>query len=51
MNEGVKLPTNNDEDHVDPTLLRQLIGSLIYLTTKCLDNSFVVRLCFMSDPQ
>lgn len=42
MEKGLKLSANSDSPVVDESLFRQLVGSLIYLTTTRLDLSYVV---------
>ena len=50
---GLKLYGHNDSNLVDVTLYRQLVGSLIYLTTTRPDISFAVSIVsrFMSNPK
>ena len=50
---GLKLSKYEDSDSVDATFYRQLIGSLIYLTSACPDIAYVVSLVsrFMADPK
>jgi hypothetical protein len=50
---GLKLYGHDDSKSVDITLYRQLVGSLIYLTTTRLDISFAVSMVFrfMSNPK
>ena len=53
METGVKLSTNDEEKPVDGTLFRQLVGSLIYLTTTRLDITFAVGVIskYMTSPK
>jgi hypothetical protein len=50
---GLKLYGHDDSNPVDVTLYRQLVGSLIYLTTTRPDISFAVNMVsrFMSEPK
>jgi hypothetical protein len=50
---GLKLYEHDDSKSFDVTLYRQLVGSLIYLTTNRLDISFVVSMVsrFMAEPK
>lgn len=50
---GMKLSKEGDENRVDCTLYKQLIGSLMYITTTRPDLMFVVCLLsrYMSDPR
>jgi hypothetical protein len=49
----LKLHINDDSNLVDATIYRQLVGSLIYLTTTRLDISFTINMVlrFMSEPK
>ena len=53
METGLKLSAQSDSPPVDETLFRQLVGSLIYLTTTRPDLSFAVSYIsrFMSNPK
>lgn len=50
---GVKLTEDGDENRVDSTVYKQLVGSLMYITTTRPDLMFVVCLLsrYMSDPR
>eukprot|EP00253_Pinus_taeda_P013737 PITA_13737 len=52
MEPGLKLSTHSSSLPVDETLLRQLVGSLIYLTATRPDIIFAISYisCFISDP-
>ena len=53
METRVKLSANDEEKPLDGTLFRQLVGSLIYLTTTRLDIIFVVGVIsrYMTSPK
>ena len=50
---GLKLRKDDDGSTVDPTLLKRLVGSLMYLTKTRLDVMFGVNMIsrFMDSPQ
>lgn len=50
---GLKLKEDNDEEMIDASLYKQIIGSLSYLCNNQLDTNFVVGVLsrFMHDPR
>jgi len=50
---NVKLVMNEEEEHVDPTLFKQIVGSLRYLCNSRPDIAYVVGIIsrFMSEPR
>ena len=52
LQQNIKLQTENGSKEADVTLYRQLVGSLIYMTTTRLDFAYVVNVLsqYMSKP-